>query len=165
MFNPEINSMNRGTGNRRKAFNPLPSDVDPIEPIYVRLEAGYEAPLLTRRVHVEDLVEILGDLIMTNATDEEVRYQSEKWGIVARCYKAEWDMSDPSYVLLVQNKAINGPTNFDGNSDYSKAAFWVLGKDLEQVYNTLAKAGIFLKVGDYHWVPTGGGSNNASKSL
>jgi len=152
-FNPEISSMNRGSGERRKIFNPLPSDVNPIEPIYVRLEAGYEAPLLTRRVHVEDIVEALGDLLMTNATDEEARYQSEKWDIVARCFKAEWDMADPSYVRLVRNKAINGPTNYSG-SGYDEAAFWVLGKDLEQVYNVLAGAKIFLKVGDYTWVPT-----------
>jgi len=157
-FNPEISSMNRGSGESRKAFNPLPSDVDPNEPIYVRLEAGYMAPLLNRRVHVEDLVEVLGDLIMTNATDEEAMEQSKKWEIVARCFKAEWDMADPSYVRLVRNKAINGPTNYS-KSGYDEATFWVLGKDLEQVYNTLAEAKIFLKVGDYYWVPTQKGKN------
>lgn len=154
MFNREISSMNRGSGTRRKVFNPLPQDVDPIEPIYVRLEAGYSAPRFERRVHVEDLVEILGDLIMTNATDQEASDQSIKWEVVARCWHAEWDMLDQSYVDLVRNKAINGPTHFDGDSFNGNASFWVLGKDLEQVYNVLADAGIFLNVGDYTWVPT-----------
>lgn len=146
----DSSEIERSSGGLGKVTNPSPEAVDPSEPAFVRL-GNYRIRGLGRTVYVEEIVAILGDLIMTNATDEEVKLQSEKWDVVVRSSAAWWDCLDEGYVALVNNKAVEGVCDAGRNFESGPPAFWVMGNNLKAVYNALARAGIFINVYDEYW--------------
>jgi hypothetical protein len=134
-----------------RASNPAPSEVNADTPVYICMAEGYRTHGEDRTVYVEEIVSLLGDFLMTNASDEEAREQSEKWDLVARSSKAEWDCLNEEYVNVCQNKAVEGVAKYLKNYDDGPPAFWVMGSNLKTAYDALAKAEIFIKVGDDYW--------------
>lgn len=151
ILNSEGAGANAGTGGDYEQPNPMPGEGDPDLPVYVKLK-GYDLRLdWKRHVFVEDILRIVGDLIMENCPDGEELSQYDKWGVVAKCYSKYKDCYNAKHLEIVGEKAIDGVSQSLKNFLEGEPRFYVLGKNLKACYDRLSDAGIYLNVMDDHW--------------